>query len=135
MEQVTGIDSAVFIYLLERHPQYFLKAEHILKAVERGPSQAVLAGIGMVEILTGPKKRGRFDIANYYRYYLSSFPHLTIVTMNGQMAELASDLCAAYSIKAMDAIHIATAIVFGADTFITNDKQLQKVKEISVKLL
>ena len=135
MEQVIGIDSVVFIYLLEYNQRYFSGAERILKAVERGTAQAVLASIGVIEIVTGPKKQGRFDVAGYYRQYLSSFPHLAIMNMSEPIVELASDLCAKYSLRTMDAIHVATAIDFGADEFITNDKSLQKVKEIPVKLL
>jgi len=66
---------------------------------------------------------------------ITHFPHLTIVGINEQIVELASDLRAHYSLATPDAIHIATAIDFGACTFITNDKALRKVKEISVELL
>ena len=38
-------------------------------------------------------------------------------------------------IKGMDSIHLATAIVYGCDVFLTNDKQLKQVQEINVLLV
>ena len=35
----------------------------------------------------------------------------------------------------MDSIHLATAIVYGCDVFLTNDKQLKQVEEINVLLV
>ena len=135
MEQIIGIDSVILIYLLERNQQYLSSAKSVLEAVESGKLPAVMASIGMIEILTGPKKQGRFDLARYYREYLASFPNLTIKNMNESVVELASDLCACYNIKTADAIHVATAIDFGAEKFITNDKELKRVKEITIELL
>ncbi len=135
MEQVVGIDSVIFIYLLERNQEFLSGARSILEAVENGQLAAVMASIGMVEILTGPKKQGRWDLARYYREYLAGFPNLTIKNMSESVVELASDLCARYNIKAVDAIHVATAIDFGAEKFITNDKGLKKIKEINIAFL
>ncbi len=135
MKQIVGVDSVIFIYLLERNQEFLSGARSVLEAVESGESIAVMASIGMVEILTGPKKQGRFDLARYYREYLSGFPNLTIKNMSEPVVELASDLCARYNLKAMDAIHVATAIDFGAEKFITNDKGLKKIKEINIEFL
>ena len=40
------------------------------------------------------------------------------------------DLRTKYGVKTPDAIHLATAIEHKADVFVTNDRQLKKVKEI-----
>ncbi|MBI2050934.1 MAG: PIN domain-containing protein, partial [Parcubacteria group bacterium] len=135
MEEIIGIDSVVFIYLLEGNREYWSRAKRALEAVEQGSVPAVIASIGMVELLTGPKKQGRFDLARQYREYLGSFPNLVIKNMNESVVELASDLCARHNIRTVDAIHVATAIDFGAEKFITNDKGLKKIKEINVSLL
>lgn len=135
MGQIIGLDTAVFIYLLEANPEYADRAEKILSAVERGTVSAVFASIGIIEILTGPKKQNRYDLAAQYRESIAHFPNLTIAGLTETVVEHASDLRARYGITTLDAIHIATAVVFGADAFITNDTSLQKVKEIPVKLL
>lgn len=135
MEQAVGLDSVVFIYLLENNSEYGESAAAILSRVQTGQEQAVLSSIGVIEILTGPKKEERFDLAAGYKDWLAGFPNLTIWGMTERVADLASDLRARYGISTPDAIHLATAIDFGALKFITNDKELKRVKEIDVELL
>ncbi len=89
----------------------------------------------MIEILTGPKKKGRADIAAEYEYRLRKFPNLSIIGINERIVWLSSDLRAKYGTTAPDAIHIATAIDAGVAKFITNDKALKKVTEIKIELL
>lgn len=135
MGQIIGLDSVVFIYLLEANPAYLASVERILNAVQTGQARAVFSSLGMIEILTGPKKRGRFDLAVRYKEILVHFPNLTIRGLNEYIVDLASDLRARYNLATPDAIHLATAIDFGAQKFITNDKSLEKVKEIVVQII
>lgn len=135
MEQKIGIDTVIVIYLLEEHPVYLPKVEGLFKRIEAGRVEAVFSSIGLVELFTGLKRAGRYDLAFYYHTLLGNFPHLTIAGMNERIVEIASDLRAHYTIATPDAIHIATAIDFGAEEFITNDTDLQRVKEISVRPL
>jgi len=106
-----------------------------LRTVEQGEAEAVFSSIGIIEILTGPKKLGRHDLAAQYKEHLAHFPHLTIAGINETIVDTASDLRARYGITTPDAIHIATALDFGAEKFFTNDKALRKIKEIPVELI
>ena len=135
MGKVIGIDTALFIYLLEENERYIKKVERIFSMLEHGRMRGVFSVVGLIEILTGPKKQKNYALASHYREIITHFPHLTIVGINEQIVEVASDLRARYSIATPDAIHIATAIDSGADAFITNDKALKKIKEISIQLL
>ncbi len=49
-------------------------------------------------------------------------------------AEMATELGAAYRLRAADAIHLATAVLAGADRFITNNRRdfPRSIEEISV---
>ena len=129
-----GFDTSVFIYLFEDHPVYARKAARALNALKKD-TQGVFSALGMIEILTGPKKKGRADLAAEYEYHLRNFPNLLIVGLNEKVVWIASDLRAKYNIGTPDAIHLATAIDVGAEKFITNDKALKKVREIRVVLL
>ena len=135
MGQKIGLDTVVFIYLLEDKGAFGKRAERLLKTVEQGKAEAVFSSIGIVEIFTGPKKLGRYDLVVQYKELLARFPHLVIAGINERIVDLASDLRAQYDIATPDAIHIATALEFGAEKFFTNDKTLRKIKEISVDLL
>lgn len=132
---ILGIDSVLIIYLLEGNTEYLPTVTHLFQTIERGHYQGVLSVIGLIEILTGPKKLKRPDIANHYRNLLSHFPNLTIAGINERVVESASDLRAQYAIQTADAIHLATAIAFGASKFLTNDQALKKITEIPVELI
>ncbi len=135
MEKIIALDTSLFIYLFEENPAYLAPSAKVLHAIESGKYKGVFSVIGMIEILTGPKKKGRANIAAEYEYRLRKFPNLSIIGINERIVWLSSDLRAKYSITTPDAIHIATAIDAGAKKFITNDKALKKVREITVEML
>lgn len=135
MGQIVGIDTGIFVYLLEHHPKYLDIVETYFRQIQAGHIAAVFASIGIIELLTGPKQLGQYDIAHQYRDLLGGFPNLNIIDLNESVIDLSSDLRAQYHLSTPDAIHLASAIYSGADKFITNDKALKKVKEIKVVLL
>lgn len=135
MGQVIAFDTNIFVYLLQRHSLYYSEARNLLRTVQSGENEGLFANIGLTELLTGYKQLNRYDEAYDYKNLLSHFPNLTITELNEPVVDFASDLRANYTIKTPDAIHLASAIVNGADIFITNDKALKKVKEIKVQLL
>ena len=135
MGQKIGLDTSFWIYFLEENPRYVHKTRLFVDAIEAGRIEAVFSSIGLIEVLTGPKRAGNFALAGQYRELLARFPHLTIGGINEAIVEIASDLRATYGISTPDAIHIATAIDAGAQKFITNDKRLKRIKEIAIELL
>ena len=135
MGQKIGIDTPVIIYLLEKNPQYVAAVRNLMRRVQSGEYSASFSSIGLIEILTGPKRQGRYDIAAKYRETIIHFPNFTIRGINENIVDCASDLRAKYGIATPDAIHIATAIDFGAKKFITSDKGLRKVTEIIIEFL
>ncbi|OGE82421.1 MAG: hypothetical protein A3B10_03020 [Candidatus Doudnabacteria bacterium RIFCSPLOWO2_01_FULL_44_21] len=134
MGQKVGLDTQILIYYFENNPEYADRVEEILLAIRNGLLPAVFSSVGVIEILTGVKKQRRLDLVAQYREVFAHFPNLTIAGLNNSIIEIASDLSAKYLIKIPDAIHLATAIDFGAEKFITNDSSLKKVKEIEVEV-
>lgn len=135
MGRQIGIDSPIFIYLLEANPEFLSVARALLTQIKSGNFFAVLSVIGLIEILTGPKRLGRYDLAKEYKDLITHFPNLTISGINDHIVELASNLRAKYNLATPDAIHLATAIDFEAEKFVTNYRSLKKVKEIKVEVL
>lgn len=133
--KTVGLDTSIVIYLLEHHPVYFKAAYKIFQDIETGKCQAVFSIIGMIELLTAPKQLGRADLVTKYQSYLAAYDDLAIIDVMKPIISLSTDLRAHYSISTPDAIHLATAIWLNADEFITNDKALQKIKEIKVVLI
>lgn len=135
MGQKVGLDSSLFIYLIEQNERYFEQVKSIFSDIQTDKLEGLFANLGLIEILTGPKQVQAYELVHEYRTLINDFPNLTITNLNEPVIDIASDLRAQYKIGVPDAVHIASAIVYGADTFITNDKALKKVKEIEVQLL
>ncbi len=135
MGQKIAVDTTLLIYLLEQNEKYLEQVREIFHKIQRGHYEAVFASIGLIELMIGPKKQKQFYLANQFRHQVVTFPNLIIGNLNENVIELASSLSARYNIKIPDAIHIATAIDFQAEKFITNDFGLQKIKEIAVEVL
>ena len=132
---VIGLDTSIFIYHLEDHPRYSPLTEMIFSALENGINKGVTSYLTLMEILVKPKAEGLPQVARDYEYYLTTFPNLTFYEMGLDVARKASDVRSADRIKAPDAIQLATAILYGATAFLTNDKIFERVKEIDILIL
>lgn len=132
---IIGIDTMIFIYHFEDHPQYSHITERIFDAIEHGKYKAVTSVITLIEILVKAKRDGNLTAAKDYKDLLLTFPNLKIFDLDLKISDVASDLRARYAIKTPDAIQIATAVCGGSKSFITNDESLKKVEEVRVLLL
>jgi len=61
--------------------------------------------------------------------------NLELIDIDIAIAKKASEIRANYKIKTPDAIQLASGIVNHCDSFLTNDRDLKKVKEINVIVL
>ncbi|MBI2577882.1 MAG: type II toxin-antitoxin system VapC family toxin [Candidatus Wildermuthbacteria bacterium] len=134
-KEIIGLDTVLFIYLLEANRDYAKPVRALFRSIESGEKRGVFSSVGMIELLTGVKKQNRWDLAAQYKEYLGAFPNLSIVGINERIVDYASDLRAKYGILTPDAIHIATAIDAGAKQFATNDRSLACVREIKIYVL
>ena len=132
---VIGLDTSLFIYHLEDHPRYAPLSEIVFTALEKGSHKGITSYLTLMEILIKPKTEGLPQVARDYEYYLTTFPNLTFYEMGLDVARKASDLRAAERIKTPDAIQLATAILYGATVFLTNDKTLERVKGVDILIL
>lgn len=79
-----------------------------------------------------PKRNGQEELCRRYREIFQSFPNLAVLALETEIAEIASNLRARYSVRTPDAIHIATAIRAGAAAFISEDGRLNRVEELPI---
>src|SRR3989344_3447731 len=135
MGQKVGLDTSILIYFLEKHPDCFRQVRRIMDELEARQITGVFSIIGLIEILTGAKKSHEYDMAADYKRLITNYPNVTISGISESIVDIASDLRARYKISTPDAIHLATAIDFGAEKFIINDVNLKKIKEIIVEVL
>jgi predicted nucleic acid-binding protein len=130
-----ALDTVVFIYAFERHAEYGPAAQAVFHALETGVCQGCASTLALGEILAGVKKADDPDLALRYRGVLTRFPGLTLVDGDAAVMEVMADLRARYGVPTPDAVHLATALVWGAHAFVTNDQRLRQVKELEIVLL
>lgn len=83
-----------------------------------------VAGIGSVlllpEVLAKPMRDGS---AQEVAALAGLLGRLDLRSVDPVTAEVATTLASSYRLRAADAVHLATAVVFGADRFITNNRR------------
>lgn len=133
--QKLGVDSMVFIYHVEGHRSYLPLTRILFTRIEEGKHRAVSSTLSLIEVLIQPYRKERRDIAALYRGLLTQYPNLDLRPVDRETAELAAAIRARYEATTPDSVQIATALQQGASAFITNDKQLTRVKELEIVLL
>lgn len=133
--RVVGIDTMLFIYQFEKYKNFWRKTKIVFSKMEAGQFEGVTSVIGLIEILTKPKKEKNYLLVKEYQELLTDFPHLTIADVDLKIADLSSSLRAKYNLTTPDAILVATALNCGSTGFITADARLKKIEEIEVFIL
>ena len=129
------IDTAPFIYFIEKDPKYLNIVRPIFAEIDAGNIEALTSTITLLEVLVHPFKTNNELLVEKYREILLYAEGLTTFEIFHEVSELSSKLRAKYSIRTPDAIQIAVGIIYAADTFLTNDSDMKKVKDISVVIL
>ena len=129
------IDTAPFIYFIEKDPKYLNIIRPLFAEIDAGKIDAITSTITLLEVLVIPFKTKNESLAQEYREILLHAEGLTTYEIVHEVSELSAKLRAKYAIKAPDAIQIAVGITYGADAFLTNDSDLKKVKDIRVVIL
>ena len=130
------IDTAPIIYYIQAHQQFGHLAMEVVNAFQSGKVSAFSSVITIVEVLVKPIEVKDEKLAKKFTDFLKHGKNLLLLEISMDIAEGAGRLRGIYpNIRALDAIQIAAAIDVGADTFITNDKKLEQIKEIKVLIL
>lgn len=93
-----------------------------LFAPEASAPQAVQVGLGSVllvpEVLSKPLREHADDEVTALTELLA---RIDLIPVDSEISGFAASLGARYRLRATDAVHLATALVAGADRFITNN--------------
>ena len=133
--QIVGLDAMNFIYHFEGNPIYGPLTTALFREILEGRLRAVISVLVAGEVFTGAKRAGDAELVLRYRHIFDAFPNLIVLDADMKVMEKMSDLRAKYGLRTPDAIHIATALLSGAQAFVTNDANLKQVAELEVLVL
>jgi len=120
-------DTNLFIYLHEDHPEFGPKVRRIYEALIARNDTLCTSVFTVGEVLTLPlRMKDDAAISAIRDSMLSGEVELLPFTL--AMAQRYGQIRAVSSLKAADALHLATAIESRVSLFVTNDHQLQKLQ-------
>ena len=123
-------------YYVEANPEFGPLVKEVVGAFQSGTLTAFASVLTLVEVLPKPIEAGQEDLAKRFSNFLRHGKNLSLVGISEGTAEKAGRLrgrCP--SLKALDAIQIATALEVKANAFLTNDKRLKQITDIKIIVL
>jgi predicted nucleic acid-binding protein len=130
-----GIDTAPFIYFVERHPRYVDAIRPLIRAADAGTRQLVTSAITLLEVLVVPYRAGDLALASEYETLLTRSRGLRVCDIDAQQLRAAAQLRAKYGLRTPDSIQLAAAITSGCAAFVTNDRRIPDVDNLKIVLL
>jgi predicted nucleic acid-binding protein len=119
-------DSMMFIYLQEGNPQFAPLVQIAYEALEKRNDTLCTSVFTVGEVLILPRRKRNNVLADSIRSFMLG-SNIELLPFTLSTSEIYSDVRAVTTLKAADAIHLATAIECGARLFVTNDHQLQRI--------
>ncbi|MBA3710954.1 MAG: type II toxin-antitoxin system VapC family toxin [Pyrinomonadaceae bacterium] len=131
---VIYVDTAPFIYTVERHADYEQLLLPLWEALDGGAIEVVTSELTLLETLVKPLRDGDQALAGDYEKLLTATT-VRMLPVTASVLRDAARIRAAINLKTPDAIHAATALAAGCVQFITNDAEYRKHSSLSVVIL
>lgn len=134
---VIALDTNIFISAFNEKSSRNKQAHELLENIRNNSKQVSISVILLQEFFVRIYKLKQEKEINSFLEFISLGGLCTTIDVNSQIALLAAKLRADYSsLRAPDAIHLASAIESGADIFITTDRRLpKKIGKLEVRVL
>jgi predicted nucleic acid-binding protein len=116
------IDTSIWIYHFEQHPELGAVASKIIESLEEGEYRGVASELTLLELTVRPLQLGRQDVADDYEVLLDYFPNFEFERISREILLEAAALRARQRLRTPDAIQIATGLRTGATLAVTNDE-------------
>lgn len=129
------LDTAPVIYYVEEHPQYIALVDKVFDRVDKGLIKAVTSAVTLAECLVIPYRALNVSLQQAFLDTLTRNRYTSFVVIDQQAGERAAQLRARYNLGLADALQFAVALNSNCDTFLTNDNDLKRVKELKVVTL
>ena len=125
------VDTALFIYYLEKNPFYFDSAKSFFENCIKERKTIQTSVITVQEYLVYPYMQNDKELIKNFNEFLNACD-IHIIDITRPVAEKAAEIRAELrSVKGMDALQLAAAFTSGCDAFFTNDIHLCRYDKLS----
>ena len=128
------LDTNVFIYAIEGYPEFVDELNEFFDSIDAGNLRAFTSELTLAEVLVRPLMDGNLEIQTAYQQALQSSEGLEVVPVSREVLIEAARLRSVANFRLPDAIHGATAILTGCETFLTNDRRLAAMSGVEAVL-
>jgi predicted nucleic acid-binding protein len=119
-----GVDTSIFIYFIEEHPQFLPLVEPLFREVDKGRKVLVTSALTLLEVLVVPYRSGDHILAERYEALLTQSRGVRVADITRDHLRAAAQLRAATGVKTPDALQLVAALAGQCATFLTNDRHL-----------
>ena len=120
---------------MEGHQLYRPLLLPLFDHIHRGIIQGLSSYITLLEVLIKPIRMARHDLITQYRDILTASDNFALHPVDREIAEQGASIRAMYNFRSPDAIQLATAIVHGAEAFVTNDRRLRGFDRMDIVII
>ncbi|MDE3188443.1 MAG: type II toxin-antitoxin system VapC family toxin [Acidobacteriota bacterium] len=121
------LDTNIFVYLFADEGPRGKRAADIFNEISLRGDEVLTSALTLGELLVKPLEANDLALADRYRKAFRS-PAVRVISFDEAAGVRYARIRQDRSIKAPDAIQLATAAVAGCDLFITNDERLARTR-------
>jgi predicted nucleic acid-binding protein len=126
------IDTAIVIYLVERHERYLPVVRPLFEAADEGRLELVTSAITLLEVLVVPYRAGNAALAIRYEALLTRSRGLELVEVARPLLRAAAQIRGVHAARTPDAIQLATGLARRCGSFLTNDRRMPSLPNLPV---
>ena len=130
-----GLDTSIFIYLIEEHPRYLPLLEPMFLALDDGDLRAATSALTLLETTVMPLRQGNMAVVERYEVLLTRGSGLRLVDIDRRVLRAAAHLRAVTAVKTPDALQLASSMLAGCPVFLTNDDRIPSIPGLRVLCL
>jgi predicted nucleic acid-binding protein len=128
------LDANIVIFSVEGPPVDPQRARNHIAALEAAGHLFVVSELIWTECLVHPYRSGNGALLlDYQRFFLG--PHLATVSLTAAIHQRAALIRGALNHGLADSLHLAAAVEYRLDRFLTNDQNLAGFPDVTVELL
>jgi predicted nucleic acid-binding protein len=129
------VDTQIVIYSVETHPAYWSTLRPLWTAVQHAPLSIVSSQLTMLETMVAPLRAGDLVLCKAYEQLFEGGGVRLLPISELVLKEAAKLRAASPSLRTPDAIHAATALIYGCAMFLTNDESFRSVTGLPLVML